>query len=159
MRKHRLIATVLLLAAVLATVLCALWPRSVPLEECSEAYRSHAGSSHIASAYLKDFRVDDTVRVGVTVLEALDSAGWAQLLLDYAVPSLPPEAESLMTENQVNIRYVAREDTSLPETGPHTGIDLLVFSYAKLTLSIFHIESETQINAILMNQLNKLKTR
>lgn len=54
-------------------------PHTVPWEECSEVYRRYATTDGIRASYIKDYRVNDTITLNVTLLEATDSAGWDTL--------------------------------------------------------------------------------
>ena len=45
-------------------------PRTVPYSQCSEVYKRYCEVEGIRATYLKDYRLNDTVTVGVTLLEA-----------------------------------------------------------------------------------------
>ena len=89
MKTRHIFSTILFLAVVGGFLAWRYWPRTVPLWECSEVYRRYADSEHVAAAFLKDFRVNDTVCVDVTLLEARDSLGWERMSEGFSLP--PPE--------------------------------------------------------------------
>ena len=72
--------------AVALVLVCKYRPRTVPLEECSQIYRDYADDPHVAVAFIKGFRVNDTLTVDVTTLHALDSVGWHSLMLYFGFP-------------------------------------------------------------------------
>lgn len=153
MRKHRIIALAGIVLAVAATAAWRLWPRTVPMEECSEAYRRYADSEHVVAAFLRDFPVNDTVCVDVTLLEARDSLGWERLQKDFNVTPPPPEVMAIIDSNSVNMWYAPRRDYSLPKDSCLLNNDILALSYGKKTLSIFKLDTESQIDAILKHQI------
>ncbi len=88
MRRTWLISALLCLAIVGGAVAYKLWPRTVPLAECSEVYRRYADTPGINAAYIKDYRVNDSVTVCVTLLEALDSSSWDSLKNDFKIEAV-----------------------------------------------------------------------
>ena len=55
-------------------------PRTVPFRQCSDVYKRYSQMEGIRATYIKDFRINDTLTIGVTLLEATDSEGWERLL-------------------------------------------------------------------------------
>ena len=82
MKKHRVIAILIILAAVAATVTWRLRPRQLPNEECSAIFLRYKDNDHIKTAFIKDFPINDSITVDVTTLQATDSVGWATLVED-----------------------------------------------------------------------------
>ena len=155
-----------MLICVLAVALVLVWkycPRTVPMEECSQLYRDYADNPHIAAAYIRDFRVNDSLTLDVTVLEALDSAGWEQLRVDFNRPQYPPEIEEkIAKQNPIVIKQVLRDDpgrgmdpTSLANN------DFLVIELNKRVYYVFHTDNEyrkVQIMAKFTNDINPQKS-
>ena len=56
----------------------------------------YAGRPGIEAAYLRDYRLNDSVSVAVTLFRATDSAAWQQLCSDFAI-YLPEELRTLKT--------------------------------------------------------------
>ena len=87
--KHSRSALHIILPAliVLAGAVCALWhhthPRQLPLEECSELYQRYKDHPGIRAAYIRDKQINDTLSLPVTLLQADDSATFAQLLKEW----------------------------------------------------------------------------
>ena len=61
------------------------WHRIFPTHEVSEIYSRYAKEEGIDAAFVKDYRVNDTITVDVTLLEATDSAGWSMLKEDFGI--------------------------------------------------------------------------
>ena len=53
--------------------------RTLPERKCSQVYQRYAHVEGIQAAYVKDYRINDSMTVAVTLLEATDSAGWERL--------------------------------------------------------------------------------
>ena len=79
------------LLIVLGTLTVKLWPRTVPFDQCSEIYKKYANVEKVKASFIKDFKVNDTVFVDVTLLEATDSMGWATLKKDFEIPNPSPD--------------------------------------------------------------------
>ena len=128
MRRTWLISALLCLAIVGGAVAWVVWPRTVPLAECSDVYRRYADTPGVNAAYIKDYRVNDTMTVCATVLEATDSASW----------------ETLREDFNLTYRYLphfekgkdALEAISLPPNN-----DIAVVSHRDRYICIFHIEN------------------
>lgn len=124
-----------------------LWPRTVPLQECSEIYQKYASMENVKASFIKDYKVNDSVFVDVTLLEAKDSACWEILKNDFEVPYLPAELQQLI-DNGTDLVFTK----SIPKTKTDTSDspnDLLAISHLKHTLTVFHIEDETVKHAIM----------
>ena len=136
----------------LGMLACLLWPRVVPLEECSEVYRRYEGLEGIDAAYIKNYRVNDTLTLPVTLLEATTDSGWARLQKDFGVPEIPKEYEDLFyaDSNQVSVKkYVNPENTLDTQSD-----DLVATSRYKRAICYFEIQNEEQ-REIMLNKLIK----
>lgn len=144
MYKHRVIAVLICVLAVALTLGWKYCPRTVPVEECSQLYRDYADNPHIAAAYIRDFRVNDSLTLNVTVLEALDSAGWDQLRIDFKRPILPPEIEKYINKhNSFAIKQVRRDDPGKGMDKENlANNDFLVIKNLEHTFYIFHTDNE-----------------
>ena len=80
MKRTGLITLAACFAVLVMAVVVIRYPRTVPLEECSDVYKRYKDVEGVRATYIKDFRVNDTLTIGVTLLEATDSEGWERLL-------------------------------------------------------------------------------
>ena len=79
-RRFWLVSIGLCLIAVGVAVGLKRMPRTVPYWQCSKMYKRYSQIEGIRATYIKDFRINDTLTIGVTLLEATDSEGWERLL-------------------------------------------------------------------------------
>ena len=77
-RKH-ILPIVAAIALIVGTLAFRLWPRTLKPEECSVLYQRYADSPDICATYIKNYRVNDTLTLNATLLEALTDSGWAEL--------------------------------------------------------------------------------
>lgn len=132
----------LILAGCLLVIRC---PRTVPLGQCSGIYRHYADMPGIDATFIEDYKVNDTITVDVTLLEARDSAGWAILKHDFDVPNLEPKVQQIIDNGKDLIfsRQIAKKDSS--DTTQH---DVLATSYYSHALTIYHTNSNDELYAI-----------
>ena len=101
----KVLATVVVVGVALAVkfLFCA-----VPYWQSSEVYKKYKDVEGIRASYVKDFRVNDTLTVGVTLLEANDT-GWERLMEDFRIPDALREiAEAATDKNKVWTRTVLK---------------------------------------------------
>lgn len=142
MRKHWLIATVF---GVVLFGLFLLFPaggwKEVPLEECSDIYRLHAGNPHIEAAYFPKFPFGDTSTIAVTTLHALDSVGWDLLKEEYAIKEFSEIEEGMAQgKDYVSLKLVDS--------------NIAVISRYLQTVCIFLPRSEAERFAIISHQIS-----
>lgn len=87
----------LLLVVAAVRMACAMGHRDEHVP--SELYRCYENNPHIQAAYMEDYPLNDSLTLDVTILKALDSAGWEQLRNDFDYPVLPPEVEKKIAEH------------------------------------------------------------
>ncbi len=138
---------ILLLISLLAVGAVALWrymPRELNDDECSTVYRHFADMQlkEVSVIYIRDKKIDDTLRLPVTVLHAETDRGWQQIdsIFGYSkqieeICSMPDLPDSVKQEFRKSLHsfygYHAHRDT--PETvGNHNGTrpdDVAVFIF------------------------------
>jgi hypothetical protein len=101
----------------------------------------------INATYIKDYKVNDTVFVDVTLLEAIDSTGWDILKKDFEVPALPPELQQLV-DNGEDLVFTKMIPKPKIDTSDFPN-DLLAISHMIHTVTVFHINSEIEKYAVL----------
>ena len=103
--KQLILPIIIFLAIVLVALVVRLWPRTIPFDQCSDVYKRYAAVDGVEATFIKDYKVNDTVFVDVTLLEATDSVGWATLKKDFEVPPPPPIAKQLI-DNGEDLIYI-----------------------------------------------------
>lgn len=122
------------------------WPRTVPFEQCSEIYKKYANVEKVKASFIKDFKVNDTVFVDVTLLEAIDSVGWDILKMDFKVPP-PPLVLQPLIDNGEDLLFTKHIPKYIANTSAFP-YDLLVISHLTHTLTVFHINSDIEKHAV-----------
>lgn len=122
------------------------WPRTVPFDQCSDLYKQYVAVEGINATYIKDYKVNDTVFVDVTLLEAIDSTGWDILKKDFEVASLPPELQQLV-DNGEDLVFTKMIPKPKIDTSDFPN-DLLAISHLSHTLTVFHIKSDIEKHAV-----------
>lgn len=133
-----------------------LWPRTVPLQECSEIYQKYAKQPEIKASFIQDYKINDTVSVNVTLLQSIDSTGWATLLKDFNIAELNSEIRQIINngDDMVFTSQVSKYDYSHIIKGYSPDVELLAVSYLMKSVCIFHVNNEDEIHAVLFYNLD-----
>lgn len=123
---------------------------TVPLSRCSEVYRQWDHVVGVQATFLHGYRVNDTLALDVTLLQATDSAGWDSLVHQFNIPVFSKEIEDLIKENNsLDYRLAPKgapcEITSIDDP---RGIDLVVIKRQTKNIFIFHLDNPEQRKAI-----------
>lgn len=147
--KKKFWTIVALLALVETLVLFCVfqWRYIFPSHEVSDLYTHYEKVDGIDASFIKDFRVNDSVFVDVTLLEATDSAGWSILKKDFEVPTLPLELQQLIDNGEDLIFTKSIPKSEIDALGVPN--DLLAISHLTYTLTVFHIGNATEKHAIM----------
>lgn len=133
-------------------------PKVVPKDNCSDLYRQYAGAEGIKATFVKDYRVNDSLTLDVTILEARDSAGWAGLLKDFDITPLPQEALEFLglDTNAVTFWKVHKTDFTPVDDPLCTDFYLIVLQECRRTITLFSIENAAQSRAVFTRELTEM---
>lgn len=147
----------LCLLIVVGTLAVKLWPRTVPFDQCSDIYKRYVGVEGIDVSFIKDFKVNDSVFVDVTLLEAKDSAGWAALKHDFSVPELNAELQAIIDngENLIFSQILAPSHYPISIHSDTILFDILATSYYSHTLAIFHGKNKKDILSVFRHNFQE----
>lgn len=114
-------------------------------------YERYAEADNLTVAFVGGYRVNDSLRVDVTFLQAEDTAGWNLLKKDFAVPVFPPEIERLMEEGcSVNYKLFPKGHPDMPmDTVERLNNDFAVILRHKLSIYVFHLQDIEQYIQII----------
>ena len=158
MRRRWLVTVLLLLLSVAVGVLVKRCPRTVPFEQCSELYQRYAGCEGIDASFIQGYRVNDSVRVDVTLLQATDSAAWS-LLMDTMYSYYSQEARDyIMHRKKIRVRAIPKGYLNLPTDTILLNNDIVVTDVANQTIFIFNLTDTNQLYAITRKYLKDVKT-
>ncbi len=144
--------TVILLCLLLVAgaAVLVLTPRTVPFDECSPLYRQYAGHEDIEATFVKDYPVDDTTLVDVTLLHATTDSAWVEL----CQKTLPYNYPDSLKENVMHGKTVSQVVTSKNDIRKiviptdTTQCDLVFLSAKTKYLLVFHPENKAQVSTI-----------
>ena len=162
MKKRHYILLAIVAVGLLVCAGVALRPRQLPPEECSQLYRDYADNPHVAVAFIKDFPVNDTLRVDVTTLQASTDSAWYALLRDFGASEEFIEWYQSNKANLVNDRQNSIFLFSMDKNNPQKRLSendpdsrLVIGSYAKRTLCVFMTEKKIR-ETIIISETKKL---
>ena len=164
MKRRRIFLAIFAIAVFTITLLCRLWPRTIPEEKCSEVYRKYADVEGISAAFIKNKHVDDSIKVDVTVIMATDSIGWDRLKSDFKIPDIPEQAQKMLQAggDMIWTRYGCAEDPSKSAESTVEKRVVVTMSPKMRSVCVFHAKDEKQATAIFIHNLryniNQCKT-
>ena len=157
MKRTDLITLLLCIFMIGVALLVVRCPRTVPYEQCSEVYKRYSKVEGVRATYIKDFRVNDTLTVGVTLLEATDSAGWEHLLNSFnALQEVRDDVDTCTQMGKTLVRLAPKgrpeERIGTPEQGNRFNkeqkYDMVMTSYDIKAIGVFHTNSMEEILAV-----------
>ena len=128
--------------------------------EVSETYKRYADTDGMNVAFIKDFRINDTLCVDVTLIEAADSNGWNRLMEDFSLQKqLPPEYEKRMAAGQDLVWWKLFPKAEEEKNRCEMENNLAVISYKMRAVSVFHVKTKDEYHAVIfynfMNNFNE----
>ena len=146
MRKSSFISVLVALLVVAAVVVWHFVPRQLPYSECSDIYKHYAAVKGIEATYIKDYKVNDTVFVDVTLLEATDSVGWNKLVeeLNLVTPDSASQCDLDKGMDLIFLKQVKKDNYSQKAITPSGNVDVLATSYLKKKVTVFHTKNRNE---------------
>lgn len=147
-KRFWLVVGVVAVLDVLVLYLVLQWKYLFPSSEVSELYTKYANTEGVEASFVKDFRINDTVFVDVTMLEAEDSVAWALLCKDFDAP-IPSQKSQQLIKNGVDLIFSGTIPKSESEVSTNTYMyNVLAISYLSHTLTVFHTINENEKHAV-----------
>jgi len=132
--------------------LCRACDRRVVESECSEVYRRYKDRDNLSVAFVKDYRIGDSITVDVTTITAKDSVSWEQLLREMNVKEGTIETNHRLVREGLNPATTFLSLKGHPEirrsVDTMSQFDLCFFAYREKCIFIFDVETETQSDVI-----------
>lgn len=153
------IRVLIFVAIVGGTLAIKYLPSIVPYWQCSEVYKRYAHTKGIRATYIKNFPLNDTLTVGVTLLEATTDSGWARLQEGFGIIPYPPEVLAIIDTNAVETWFAPKDDLSKPMDSILTNNDIIAVHRNGRKVAIFEIVTEQQINSIFNYNVEHLKNK
>ena len=158
MKRSRILTLLLCLLLLGAGAAVILTPCTVHYEQCSDIYKKYAGTDGIKAAFVKDYKVNDTVLIDATVLEATTDSAWAVLQNDFNVPIIPEEYRELF-DHSIDFRLAPKNNPKALADSNLLNNDLIVVSREAQTITILHITSEAQIDIIIYEKAKEIHNK
>lgn len=154
--KQLILPTIIFLTIVMVALAVRLWPRTVPFDQCSDVYKRYAAVDGVVATFIKDYKVNDTVFVDATLLEAKDSAVWVMLKNDFEVPNPGPIAQQFIDngEDLIGVKIIPKS-IAVDTTSKEYPNNILAISYLNHTLTIFHIKNDVEKHAVKYHNFDK----
>ena len=141
MTRRDLSLLVLCLLALLLSAAAKMMPHELPAGRCGELYQRYAGRPGIEAAYLRDYRLNDSVSVAVTLFRATDSAAWQQLCSDFAIKPIPEELKDFHKGHSYSFRLAPKDCYTCPKDNVLDNNVILGISHSDSTVSVFHVDA------------------
>ena len=151
-RKHIRIALLLFALPVAVTLVLVMRQPTVPLGECSELYRRYADSQDIRAAYIKDYRVNDSLTINATILEATTDNSWRSLLVTFHDTITDAAMEPL--KRGLDVLSILSRDRR-PDS-IMTNDEFAVLSRRDRYICVFHIQDSVQREKVLDGIIDKV---
>ncbi len=152
----KVLATVVVVGVALAVkfLFCA-----VPYWQSSEVYKKYKDVEGIRASYVKDFRVNDTLTVAVTLLEATDSAGWEYLKQAFAISTEMVRAAEKIPSFDVWIRQTLKDhpeiryDENDDSSSDTKEVEIVAISISKQEICVLHTQNEQERDAVFYKKI------
>ena len=155
MKRGWIICVVVCLLAAAAVTVAMRWPRTVPLAQCSEVYRQFVDHRDIKASYIKDFKVDDSLSVDVTLLQATTDSAW--FALGKVLRAFKPEDSAISEhENKVSFSRADKNDVARYANQSYEDQYCRVVWYNSRQIYYFEAQSEEDENRIAAYFVHKL---
>ena len=144
MKPRHYIALALTLVGVALVVAMLLLPRPLPPDECSDVYRQYKDTPGIKASFIKDYPLNDTTTIDVTMLQAQDTNVWNNTIIKLFHIENPDE----YIPRQITFLLIPKNADGDPENKTLLDHDLIAGDKKELSIAIFHLETEKQYDAI-----------
>jgi hypothetical protein len=152
MKPRHYIALALTLVGVALVVAMLLLPRPLPPDECSDVYRQYKDTPGIKASFIKDYPINDTLAVDVTMLQAKDTNVWNNTIIKLFHIENPDE----YIPRQITFLLIPKNADRDPEDKTLLDHDLIAGDKKELTIGLFHLENEKQYDAIFETYFKNL---
>ena len=159
MKRTGLITLAACFAVLVMAVVVIRYPRTVPLEECSDVYKRYKDVEGVRATYIKDFRVNDTLTIGVTLLEATTDSGWAKLVSKFNVPVEMVELAKSNPDIDIWVGQALKDrpevlcDVSELNEEEAQELEIMTISMQMHTICIFHTCNKQEMDAIFYEKI------
>ena len=144
---------ILLAVAIGVITLIHRWHRVFPSGEVSDLYLRYENVEGVEASFVKNYKVNDTIALDVTLLEATDSAGWARLKEDFGIiddNDRPPEEQEVLSPYYSHI-FISMASPDKYYKAPDTNRcnnDLVTHIQSEKKVCVFHTANTTDQDGV-----------
>jgi len=155
--KKRFWQVIFILAIVEAIAFCVVlqWKYIFPSKEVSDLYTRYENVDGLDVSYIKDYKINDTVFVSVTILEATTDSAWLTLRHDFNLEVPPQEMIDFLGHNSVEVWAAPKGNYAMPMDSILLNNDLLAVSWSERRISVFSVETMLQMRLLKRNQFEE----
>ena len=140
MKRRHCISLLIILAGIALSVWLLLHPRPLPYDLCGDIFLRYKDTPGIKAAFLKDYPLNDTTTIDVTMLQAQDSATWVDNL---------KQLHKIGKEEEFNPQKISFKILPYSESPTDTCSKIIVVGYSvDLTIGVFYMKNKQQFDAI-----------
>ncbi len=129
----------------------------------TDIYRRYASQPNVKVASVSNFAIDKNTQVDVTVIEAVDDAGWEWMKKEFFIGELSPEQQAGLADGYDAVLFARRSRNNPRDNAPvkNEEIDIagscyLGISYLNRTVYIFCADNEEQYDAVVSLLVKKI---
>jgi hypothetical protein len=148
------IIVILSLLLVLLGWLAIRQPEVVTFEQSSEVYKRYATVSGIDASFVKDFPVNDTLSVDVTLLHATDSAGWQYLIEAFHIPSEMLEEPYLFLQQSLKDHPEEPFNSASNVNLGQPLLEQVAIDIGNQEICVFHTQNIQEFNAVFDKKID-----
>lgn len=152
MKPRHYIALALTLVGVALVVAMLLLPRPLLPDECSDVYRQYKDTPGIKASFIKDYPINDTTTIDVTMLQAQDSATWSELIISLCHNDNKEE----YLFNELNLNHIKKDDLDQQKYLDFESEYMIISYFYDLTVGVFPIESKEKQDILIKHYINLL---
>lgn len=145
-----------LLIELAAITLWKRWYWFFPSHAVSEVYTRYAGTDGLNVVFFRDFKINDTVSVDITFIEAVDSTAWELIKDDFRIIT-PEECNIHSDSTTISMKFAPHNNYSSPMDTVLINNDIILTHFAMRTLLVIDIEKEEQIETINKYYIHNLQ--
>lgn len=160
MKRRCLIVSIVVLLCAGGSVLWRYSGRLFHVGKVSDTYLKYKDVPGVDATFVKDFAINDSVCVDVTILKATDENGWAMLQKDYDIKPYTKEVLDILEKsggvNKVDMRYIAKETNCTHRDSTLSYNDIVAISRDDYMVAVFSIDRKEQVKAVFRQQIKQI---
>ena len=130
------------------------WHRVFPSSEVSGVYAHYENVGGIDASFVKKYRINDTMFVDVTMLQAKTDSAWNKLKEDFHVPALSDEMLKAMNTGSPCLAFCKLPDT-LQRSADSNKYTIAVADYREHAIAVLFSKTKEQKDAIIESYFEK----